>query len=279
MAGAYDVLRIASEEIGYNRWTDPQAGTKYGRWYAQKTGAPYYGTSGVPYCAMYVSWVLDRAGQQVAGFPSAYCPSILNTTRNAGLVLSNKRNAQAGDLVLFNWDGGLVDHIGIVEKNYGSYIQTIEGNTSTGTAGSQGNGGRVARRTRSWNVVAAVIRPRYNTPPTQNAMGALAVDGSLGQHSVSKLQQVLGTSIDGVISGQSKVNKQYTPALYSVTYEGGGSQAIKALQQRLGVSIDGHLGKQTITAWQKRLGVSIDGSLGAQTAKAIQRALNQGKIY
>ena len=35
MATASEVLRIAAGEIGYSRWTDPQPGTKYGRWYAQ----------------------------------------------------------------------------------------------------------------------------------------------------------------------------------------------------------------------------------------------------
>ena len=34
MATASEVLRIAAGEIGYSRWTDPQPGTKYGRWYA-----------------------------------------------------------------------------------------------------------------------------------------------------------------------------------------------------------------------------------------------------
>ena len=52
---AEDVMNIAQDEIGYSRWDDPQEGTKYGRWYADYTDEPYYGTSGVPYCAMFVS--------------------------------------------------------------------------------------------------------------------------------------------------------------------------------------------------------------------------------
>lgn len=39
MATANDVLRIAAGELGYSRWTDPQPGTKYGRWYAQAHGS------------------------------------------------------------------------------------------------------------------------------------------------------------------------------------------------------------------------------------------------
>lgn len=167
MVSSEQVLAVASKEVGYSRWTDPLAGTKYGRWYAKKVNVPYFGTSGVPYCAMFVTWVLAQAGLKVAGFPSAYCPDILNACKKAGLVLADKRKAQAGDIVLFDWDGGVVDHIGIVERNYGNYVQTIEGNTSSGNSGSQGNSGLVARRTRSWNVIKAVIRPQYKQTQPQ----------------------------------------------------------------------------------------------------------------
>ena len=46
MPSAADVLRIAEAEVGYSRWDDPLPGTKYGRWYAQITDSPYFGTSG-----------------------------------------------------------------------------------------------------------------------------------------------------------------------------------------------------------------------------------------
>jgi len=52
---AQNVLTWAAGEIGYTRWDDPEKGSKYGRWYAKKHGA-YYGTSGVPFCAMGASW-------------------------------------------------------------------------------------------------------------------------------------------------------------------------------------------------------------------------------
>nr|MCW1079565.1 CHAP domain-containing protein [Streptococcus anginosus] len=76
--------------------------------------------------------------------------------------LVSAANAQAGDLVCFDWDGdGVADHVGFVERNYGSYYQTIEGNTSSGASGSQSNGGGVYRRTRNLGSVIAVIRPEY----------------------------------------------------------------------------------------------------------------------
>ena len=165
MASANKVLSIAAGEVGYSRWDDPQAGTKYGRAFAEKVGNSYYGNSGVPYCCMFVWWVLDQSGMTVPGMPTASCTALRNACANAGLIVS-KMSAQPGDIVIFDWPGsrdGANDHVGFVELNKGNYIQTIEGNTSSGASGSQGNGGVVARRTRDWSVVQDVIRPAYGS--------------------------------------------------------------------------------------------------------------------
>lgn len=165
MASANKVLSIAAGEVGYSRWDDPQAGTKYGRAFAEKVGNSYYGNSGVPYCCMFVWWVLDQAGMTVPGMPTASCTALRNACANAGMIVP-KMSAQPGDIVIFDWPGsrdGANDHVGFVELNKGSYIQTIEGNTSSGVSGSQGNGGVVARRTRDWSVVQDVIRPAYGS--------------------------------------------------------------------------------------------------------------------
>lgn len=165
MASANKVLSIAAGEVGYSRWDDPQAGTKYGRAFAEKVGNSYYGNSGVPYCCMFVWWVLDQAGMTVPGMPTASCTALRNACANAGMIVP-KMSAKPGDIVIFDWPGsrdGANDHVGFVELNKGNYIQTIEGNTSSGASGSQGNGGVVARRTRDWSVVQDVIRPVYGS--------------------------------------------------------------------------------------------------------------------
>lgn len=165
MASANKVLSIAAGEVGYSRWDDPQAGTKYGRAFAEKVGNSYYGNSGVPYCCMFVWWVLDQAGMTVPGMPTASCTALRNACANAGMIVP-KMSAQPGDIVIFDWPGsrdGANDHVGFVELNRSTYIQTIEGNTSSGASGSQGNGGVVARRTRDWSVVQDVIRPVYGS--------------------------------------------------------------------------------------------------------------------
>lgn len=165
MASANKVLSIAAGEVGYSRWDDPKAGTKYGRAFAEKVGNSYYGNSGVPYCCMFVWWVLDQAGMTVPGMPTASCTALRNACANSGMIVP-KMSAQPGDIVIFDWPGsrdGANDHVGFVELNKGNYIQTIEGNTSSGASGSQGNGGVVARRTRDWSVVQDVIRPAYGS--------------------------------------------------------------------------------------------------------------------
>lgn len=154
---AESVLAVARNEIGYSRWDDPQPGTKYGRWYEEQidrdSGNYDFGASGVPFCAMYVSWVLAQAGASCVGFPGAYCPSIVQAGRSRGKTVSCS-NARPGDVVLFDWNGdGDSDHVGFVESNSGSYLQCIEGNT---------NNGAVARRTRAYSTVICVIRPDYD---------------------------------------------------------------------------------------------------------------------
>lgn len=162
MATARQALDVARGEIGYSRWNDSQAGTKYGRWYAAQTNSPYYGTSGVPYCAMFVSWVLAQVGMTPPGGIYAYCPYGINGARNAGRLVS-KTAAQPGDIVFFDWGGdGVSDHTGFVESYANGVYTCIEGNTSPGTSGSQSNGGGVYRRTRYASQICAVARPAYS---------------------------------------------------------------------------------------------------------------------
>lgn len=160
---AKDVLKKASEWVGYTRWGDEKEGTVFGRWYAKKMRNPEYGYNGVPYCAMFVSWVFDQVGAKCAGLPEAYCPSIYAAAKKAGKLV-DKRKAKPGDVVLFDWNkDGVADHVGIVRKNNGINLSTVEGNTSRQ---DQSNGGTVANRVRAWSSVKAIVRPSYRRPET-----------------------------------------------------------------------------------------------------------------
>lgn len=172
MSAAKDVLYCAQQWIGYSRWDDPEPGTVFGRWYAELVGDSYFGESGVPYCAMFASYCLNWAGVKAAGLPGSYVPWILSANSDAGRLVANE-DAQPGDLVMFDWQGdGVADHIGIVEENHPDegWMQTIEGNTSPGSGGSQSNGGGVYRRARNYSSIIGVARPYYETQEEEDDM-------------------------------------------------------------------------------------------------------------
>lgn len=296
MASAEDVLNVACGEIGYSRWSDPQAGTKYGRWFAEITGDSYYGESGVPYCAMFVSWCFSQAGATFPAYPSAYCPDIVSAGYAQGATVSVQQ-AAPGDVVLFDWGhDDEADHVGIVEHNDG-YLTTIEGNTSSSNSGSQSNGGCVARKERSYDCVCCVVRPSYDggvstyQPTTSSELGDTSWTGKL---MLSEWQRQLGTDVDGKISNQPTyiryeiLNHVTTESFDGATDAPNGSQMIQALQFMLnstigaGLDTDGFCGPLTVSAlqtWLNQQGFDcgrVDGYYGANTSQAVGKALDAG---
>ena len=109
----------------------------------------------------------------------------------------------------------------------------------------------------------------------------LVVDGIGGVATVMRMQEFLKVKIvDGVISGQNSALKKNYPSLTSVTFGGGGSATVNALQKWVGANQDGVIGSTTVKAWQKKvkeLGYysgSIDGIFGKQSMMAYQECLN-----
>lgn len=104
----------------------------------------------------------------------------------------------------------------------------------------------------------------------------LAVDGKWGPATTRELQRYLGTTVDGVISGQSR--KGQAPAIYGkVTYGTSGSNVIRVLQRKIGTKADGSLGPATVRALQRHLGTTVDGVISrpvSSVVKAMQRAIN-----
>jgi len=158
MATIEEVIKIAKGEVGYNRYTDPEQGTKYGRWYAKLTGSPYFGTTGVPFCAMGVSWVFNKANTRCLGLPTAGCTSgILTPARNSGKLLKPAA-LKRGDVILFDWSGRgytapEADHVGIVLYwNSSTNVHTWEANVS----------GMVKECDRDIKWVVGGVRPQYD---------------------------------------------------------------------------------------------------------------------
>ena len=163
-SSAAKVLEIARGELGNTN------GTKYGKWYENNVDKNAYnydfGARGVPWCAMFVSWVFNKAGAKCAGLPGAYCPTMLQAGRNVRKAVKTS-NAKPGDVVYFDWDGGESDHVGIVVKNYPNKacMDTIEGNTDNGI---------VAIKRRYYSSIVGVIRPDFSDSPTPTPKPATA---------------------------------------------------------------------------------------------------------
>lgn len=104
-----------------------------------------------------------------------------------------------------------------------------------------------------------------------------------GPKMVKAWQTQLGTTVDGVMSGQCAYNRKHV--LYNFedsalgTSTSGGSQMVRKLQTKLGISSDGQFGPNTCKTLQTWLGKkgyysgSIDGTYGPATSTAVGKAL------
>ena len=147
-----NVIGTAQRELGTSEEPDNSNRTPYGKW---------YGMNGVSWCAIFVSWVFNKAGVPLGKIDSLngyhYCPSALNFFKKMGCVTDDPK---PGDLVFFDWQGDkLSDHTGIfvgwVDKGKTEFI-TIEGNTSLK---NQSDGGQVMERHRFTSRVIAFVKP------------------------------------------------------------------------------------------------------------------------
>lgn len=112
----------------------------------------------------------------------------------------------------------------------------------------------------------------------------IAVDGKWGKATTRKLQEVLGTPVDGIVSNQRYKYKQ-NGTLMNCGYGSwewsapGGSAVIKAVQRACGMPAskrDGVAGPVTIGYLQRHLGVKADRKCGPDTVKALQERLKAG---
>ena len=127
-----NLLAVAETQLGYQESDvnfiiredgSRQGYSVYGDWY----GCPYE-----EWCAMFVSFCLDRADVPSSAFGrNASCARWISDLRYMGLYANRSDCEPApGDLVFFDWDGDRhSDHVGIVSAVNDSEIETIEGNS------------------------------------------------------------------------------------------------------------------------------------------------------
>lgn len=252
---ATSVLNRARTQLGTGESPQNSNRTPYGAW---------YGWQGVSWCDIFISWLFGQfaGGLDLIGGKNAYTPSHAAWFKAHGRWGSTPR---VGAIAFFDFPDSVkrIQHVGIVEKVLsGSYVQTIEGNTGPGDAGSQDNGDGVYRRVRHVSYIVGYGYPDYSAAGlVKPAPGAtkerktapLLVDGVWGKATTRALQRFLGLKDDGVIGPVTR----------------------KALQRWLGVTADGSWGRVTRRALQRKLGVRADGAWGKDTVRALQRYLNR----
>lgn len=168
MTSAGAVLDVARSQIGTVAGRD--GSNPYGR---------AYGMDRVAYCQQFAWWVFTQAGAGHLIPKTAYTPTGYSWYQQRGQA---SRTPRVGSLVFYNFPDSIrrIQHVGIVEAvNPDGTITTIEGNTSSGVAGSQDRGGGVWRRRRSQAHVVGYGHPAYAGAPAAPAAGPAFDPGAL----------------------------------------------------------------------------------------------------
>lgn len=124
------LVQLAVKECNNN-------GNKYRNWYYGNNGY------GIEWCAVFVSWCLDKVGIKGIKTDGAGCFAREYSSRGKWLESEYTEKStvpQAGDIVTFCWNGKgkysnqdkyYSDHVGIVTDVTSTTIYTVEGNTGS----------------------------------------------------------------------------------------------------------------------------------------------------
>lgn len=136
------------------------------------------------------------------------------------------------------------------------------------------------------NMVSKYLSGSTPAPKPPKPSNKLKVDGWIGPESTGRWQQVAGTPVDKVITGQGWPDEEYHVRLESVQYQGTGDSSLaKKLQNDLKAKgyykgrIDGYLGPIWIKAFQACEKLEEDGYFGPACAKRLQTNLNAGRLW
>ncbi|MGV3508301.1 MAG: peptidoglycan-binding protein [Sphingobacteriaceae bacterium] len=236
---------------------------KFGKW---------YGMNGVKWCAIFVSWVYDKAGYRLTiESPKGYhyCQGAYNFWKARNEIT---KTPQPGDIVLYDWKGdGHCDHTGIFEswkdKSTGRFF-AWEGNTEFG---NDSDGGKVMRRERSLSLVKAFVCPNV----LNDSSGGIQTDtlqmGDRGSD-VSYMQKLLWDlqytiAVDGIFGKDTEAAVKLFQNKYFLQPTGiVSADVLGAMQEQLHIQKQSEKTASTASYLQK-------GNSGA-AVKELQRALN-----
>lgn len=124
--------------LGTNGDTLNYSDTYYSEWYIGGYTESNGWTHDTAWCSCFVSWGLEQSRGFIQGTTPKYASvnSFKDALIRTGAWKDSTYTPQPGDLIFFNWDGGVLDHVGVVEKVENGYVYTIEGNSGATTSGN-----------------------------------------------------------------------------------------------------------------------------------------------
>lgn len=245
-------------------------------------------------CSSLVIWALRAAGFDTGAASYTGDMSSNLTARGWKRLPFSIANVKPGDILLND-----EKHVCAVISGSGASATIAQasiderGQARYGASGDQTGGETNTRQVYEyrwgWDCILRYTGPEAGKSDpqdgTSSTYGLLDVDGYIGPKTVTEWQRQLGTEQDGIVSGQAEVYSRAYPRLTSVTFEGGGSPLMVAMQKRIGVpDPTGVIAGGTVCmlqGWLVLHGYSCAsdraGVLGEATAKSLQRSLNDGK--
>ncbi len=107
---------------------------------------------GSPYCASFVSWCLSQSCAVAPTVRSASSRAFV-TKQSIPILSATPKQLQSFPIIVWIRRGG--GHVGFIRSEKKGILTTIEANTSSGSGGSQWNGGGVWQRRRNLKQIAS----------------------------------------------------------------------------------------------------------------------------
>lgn len=243
-------------------------------------------------CSSLVIWALKQAGFDTG--TASYTGDMSSNLTKRGwtrIPYNGLYQVKAGDILLND-----TYHVAAVISGSGATAKLAQasiderGYATGGFAGDQSgretNTRQVYDYSHGWDCILRYSGADSGADSDSNEADTqkLVVDGYLGPQSVAEWQRQCGTTVDGVVSGQSWECELAYPRLTSVSFDGSGSDLMRKVQKAIGVpSPSGVISYGTVgtlQGWLMLRGYSCAtdnaGVLGEATAKAVQKSLNAG---
>ncbi|MDQ3569036.1 MAG: peptidoglycan-binding protein [Actinomycetota bacterium] len=233
MATVHQVIDRAGRDVGFLE--GPNNDNPWGRW---------YGVPNQPYCAAWLSFVFFECG---APQPASSSKGYAFTPAGAAWFKKQGRwghTPQPGAHVFFKFSGPRIHHVGLVVGVGPGFIDTIEGNTSRGSAGSQRDGGGVWRRRRSAGIVG------YGYPLLEGGGGGGGGGGGAPPWPGRLIRQPPIMQGEDVRMWQARMAERGWKVTADGAYGPASEAACRKFQAEKGLEVDGVIGPQTwSTTW------------------------------